>query len=517
MLIDALRAVLRKSLESRSQPNLKPYRLMMTLLDKPEIGPPILDLVIIDIFRTLYHSYNANDKFKGTDIDTGKQELIKGANLLFGTFEPHYIWEFCGSTFESASKAEDRINDSHNEVNNIGKDDPTVIEMCALIDFLLDVVSVETCVEAHSKYIPELFKKVAQVVTSHCDQLSAREVTKALTLAKKLLSRVQPAWNAWDAQESASVPPSEHMTEVSSVKSTDEDKATEMWTEIGKDVTRHKSPELATEATETMPESSPDEPPRKMSSGAKTAIHQQHEALMSECASKFEALFVRILQVKVFTAEFDMTQTMNQLIRRPKATLEDRTRNLEHLLDNNAKTDDATLDEIEEEATIEKLRSVDLPLKDGKQLQVIEEALAMACQILIDLSSIPTVSSRGARGGSPGNLGCSPSDLPDWLQLLLISSCLLNEGHASFQLHCISTLLDLMEMLQSTMMVSTSSSFSQSQSLTKDHHQDDEMRSNIVIVMMPMIEEQHYQCIVKQTVVAQVGLTKKESFQNRWP
>jgi hypothetical protein len=30
-------------------------RIITTLLDKPEIGPQIIDEIILDIFRTLYH------------------------------------------------------------------------------------------------------------------------------------------------------------------------------------------------------------------------------------------------------------------------------------------------------------------------------------------------------------------------------------------------------------------------------------------------------------------------------
>ena len=67
----------------------------------------------------------------------------------------------------------------------------TVIEMCALVDFLLDVVSIETYVETASEHLPNLFKSIVNVLTSKVRDLTAFEITQALKLAKKLLSKVQ--------------------------------------------------------------------------------------------------------------------------------------------------------------------------------------------------------------------------------------------------------------------------------------------------------------------------------------
>ncbi len=57
LLVDGLRVILQRSLDSEDQPDLRPYRLLTTLLDKPDIGVAILEDVIIDVFRALYHSH----------------------------------------------------------------------------------------------------------------------------------------------------------------------------------------------------------------------------------------------------------------------------------------------------------------------------------------------------------------------------------------------------------------------------------------------------------------------------
>ena len=120
----------------KGQPDLKSYRLVMTLLDKAEVGGAILEHIMIDVFRAMFHSSKApapknckqtaemvNKKSENvTSPGSAQQELIKSANLLFGTLESSFIWEFCGKTFEKASCQRFRISDTEvNAVNFIGR------------------------------------------------------------------------------------------------------------------------------------------------------------------------------------------------------------------------------------------------------------------------------------------------------------------------------------------------------------------------------------------------------------
>ena len=272
LLVDAVRAILRSSLSvarNEQKPDLKPFRLLSTLFDKSEIGQTIVDEVIVDIFRTMFHSYHmgaaAGSNGSGRKAVNGRasresgaaalqrqkknrQELVKSANMLFGEMDSGYIWAFCGDAFERAAAKKYRINDSHtSDVNEIGSDETsTVIEMCAVVDFLLDVISIETYVETHSEHLPVLFKKVATVVKDRCEALTPREITRALALAKKLLSKVQPAWNAWDvAKEAAAKATGGDSDSAASASTTDGgggegggsgsvDSASVLWNEIGK-------------------------------------------------------------------------------------------------------------------------------------------------------------------------------------------------------------------------------------------------------------------------------------------
>ena len=68
LLIEAVKLIFQRSLETEEQPDLKSYRLVMTLLDKPDVGGAILEEIMIDVFRAMYHStYNDSSNNRYTE------------------------------------------------------------------------------------------------------------------------------------------------------------------------------------------------------------------------------------------------------------------------------------------------------------------------------------------------------------------------------------------------------------------------------------------------------------------
>lgn len=90
VLIKAIRCTLKISLQY-DPVDLKPYRILVSLLDKVEIGPAVLDHVLCDVIRAMSES-------------NGNMEVIKSANLLFATFDPSYIWNFMTQQYEKSCK-----------------------------------------------------------------------------------------------------------------------------------------------------------------------------------------------------------------------------------------------------------------------------------------------------------------------------------------------------------------------------------------------------------------------------
>lgn len=133
--------------------NLRPFRILISLLDKPEIGSSILEDVLIEIFRCMYREcmQKLGDKPEHgitrhrAKKDTAKMskeekaissEIVKTANLLFGVFEPYFIWDFLGRVFEKVCMLKSCDLRELPAGHDVG--DLTVTELCHLVDFLLD-------------------------------------------------------------------------------------------------------------------------------------------------------------------------------------------------------------------------------------------------------------------------------------------------------------------------------------------------------------------------------------------
>ena len=167
---------------------------------------------MLDIFRTLYHMalFIKDSSNEASYGGPSKQELIKTANLLFAQLETSYVWTCCGEQFDDAcgrlSLGDSDANFSFNgeEVGAIGSGPPTVVEMCKIIKFLLDVVSIETYVETSSEHLPTLFQVMVKSITKAIETINGQVLHECLITLRKVLQRVQPAWNVWDVTDKVS-------------------------------------------------------------------------------------------------------------------------------------------------------------------------------------------------------------------------------------------------------------------------------------------------------------------------
>lgn len=128
------------------------------------------------------------------DKTTKSNEVVKSVNLLFSTLEPQYVWLHCGVLYEKSCQASGKFkSDSKQVVKVVGSGDPDLFEVCALTEFLLDSVSLETSLDTPSEHLPVLFHDIIVTLTQNIKHLSLPEVTTSLALCAKILSKVQPA------------------------------------------------------------------------------------------------------------------------------------------------------------------------------------------------------------------------------------------------------------------------------------------------------------------------------------
>ncbi|XP_076006410.1 protein DOP1A [Genypterus blacodes] len=193
--------------ESILMHDLKPFRILISLLDKPELGPAILEDVLIEVYRTLYTQcrteldlqnqspFSKDHTHLSSKLRENKKtaELIKTANLLFNSFEPYYMWDYIARWFEECCRR--TVNGRPGAPLHAGSSDPpelSLVEFCQLVDFLLDIVSLETYIEIQTEHLPQLLLRMVAALTGHLQALGLGELTHCLRLCSKILSKVQP-------------------------------------------------------------------------------------------------------------------------------------------------------------------------------------------------------------------------------------------------------------------------------------------------------------------------------------
>ncbi|XP_031783167.1 protein dopey-1 homolog isoform X3 [Nasonia vitripennis] len=197
MLIEAIKTTL-KTICNENPQDLKPYRILISLLDKPDIGPVILDDILYEVYRTFYNACSVSSKHSKSN------EVIKSVNLLFSTLEPQYVWIHCGYLFEKACEKDQggstrsryRRNTQEPSVKQVGSGMPDLGEVCLLTEFLLETVSLDAFIDTPSEHLPSLFYNIVDKLSHRIDHLSPLEITKSLQLCGKILSKVQPAVSA---------------------------------------------------------------------------------------------------------------------------------------------------------------------------------------------------------------------------------------------------------------------------------------------------------------------------------
>ena len=157
--------------------------------------------------------------------------------------------------------------------------------------------------------------------------------------------------------------------------------------------------------------------------------------------------------------------------------------------------------DVQDEDLIDYLRSNEVCLQEGMVFR-LNEALRCSSRILIELSSLPTVSiihsqaefqerscdktetdTSASKLKNDNNL-CKQSDIPEWLQCLLICSCLLSAEYAELQLESINTLLEMVDLLDSGIEQRKQQSSCTIESQTKSNNTNQAFGPNHFIIAM---------------------------------
>ncbi|XP_053182783.1 protein dopey-1 isoform X1 [Scomber japonicus] len=454
--------------ESILMHDLKPFRILISLLDKPELGPAILEDVLIEVFRTLHTQcrteldlqnqspFSKDHTHLSSKLRENKKtaELIKTANLLFNSFEPYYMWDYIARWFEECCRR--AVNVSTRAPRHSGSSYPadlSLVEFCQLVDFLLDIVSLETYIEIQTEHLPQLLLRMVAALTGHLQALGLGELTHCLRLCSKILSKVQPPLVSPLALPSG--PQTQSLSNSAREKTRDkEDKRPLPATlevpgsgevfEDGENPPSSRSSESGftdfvqyqgdgPEETERTPHPHPALKTGRRSSGP-SQTKPLDKPVMQCCLEHFQQFLSRLITLYIIPGQENKVEALRGEVVQSGTLVSEASQHSEHM---------------------EQTESC-----SGSGLVQRERiaAFTAACQLFLECSSFPVYIAEGNLKASPPQEEQFDSEqvrLPVWLQTLMDACCLASDF--CLQGVAISLLMDLVGLTQSVAMVTAES------------------------------------------------------------
>lgn len=182
---------------------LRPFRILISLLDKPEIGSMVLSNVLLELVRAFYcycremlgeetiNSSGLSGSQLASKIKENKNasEIIKTMNMLMSSMNSEYLWEYMTWRFCAAlSSKHDPPKPPEADCSHPAT---SVAEMCQLIIFLLDIIPLELHADIQSQFLPEMLGTMLIALHSNISSVSLEDVTQSLRACFKVLSKIQ--------------------------------------------------------------------------------------------------------------------------------------------------------------------------------------------------------------------------------------------------------------------------------------------------------------------------------------
>ncbi|XP_014887595.1 protein dopey-2 isoform X1 [Poecilia latipinna] len=182
---------------------LRPFRIIISLLDKPEIGPAVLSYVLLEVVRAFQRyclemlgeenipksGSAANQLACKVKENKNASEIIKTVNMLVSSLNSEYLWEYMTQRFCTCLSEKDDPPTAPEQ--DYGQPAPSVTEMSNLIIFLLDVLPLELYADIQSLFLPNMLGTMLQSLHRHMDSISLDDITQGLRVCFKILSKIQ--------------------------------------------------------------------------------------------------------------------------------------------------------------------------------------------------------------------------------------------------------------------------------------------------------------------------------------
>ncbi|KAG8010299.1 Protein dopey-1 [Nibea albiflora] len=418
--------------ESILMHDLKPFRILISLLDKPELGPAILEDVLIEVYRTLHTQCRA-------ELDLQNQNP-------FSKDQTHL--------------SRRTVNSSTRAPRHAGSSDPpelSLVEFCQLVDFLLDIVSLETYIEIQTEHLPQLLLRMVAALTCHLQALGLGELTHCLRLCSKILSKVQPPLvspltlpsgprtqglsnstgipsnsardKSRDKEDKRALPTTLELSGHGEVFEDGENPSSSRSSESGfTDFVQYQGD--GTEETDRTPHPHPTVRTSRRSSGP-SQTKPLDKPVMQCCLEHFQQFLSRLITLYITPGQADKADGDRLAVMQSGPLVSEGSLRVDH---------------------------IEACSGSGLVQRECVAAFTAACQLFLECSSFPVYIAEGNLKSSPTQEEQFDSEqvrLPVWLQTLMDACCLASDF--SLQGVAISLLMDLVGLTQSVAMVTAES------------------------------------------------------------
>ncbi|KAM5336639.1 protein DOP1B isoform 2-T2 [Glossophaga mutica] len=215
LLVEGLAELLHQDLrhmdaEERHAASLRPFRILVSLLDKPEIGPQVVGSLFLEVVRAFYsccrdalgaglqlsYTQSGNALTSAIKENRNASEVVKTVNLLITSLSSDFLWNYMTRCFEGCFRP---AKQSPTAGKSVGPP-ATVSELCTLLVFLLDVLPLELYSEVQTQYLPQVLASLVQPLAEDPEALSLDELTHTLKTCFKVLSKVRMPPSFTDAE-----------------------------------------------------------------------------------------------------------------------------------------------------------------------------------------------------------------------------------------------------------------------------------------------------------------------------
>ncbi|XP_064166997.1 protein dopey-2-like [Anguilla rostrata] len=175
---------------------LRPLRIIIILLEKPEIGTQVAGELMLEVIRALYRCCRGPiTGGQGTRENRNMAELLKTMNVLISSLGTEYLWDYMSGQFHSClsmGNSGDPSASAHTDRRSPPpRAPPSLSELSELITFLLDVIPLELYSEIQTHYLPQMLVRMLRALQGHMTTLSLSELTQGLNACLKVLTRIQ--------------------------------------------------------------------------------------------------------------------------------------------------------------------------------------------------------------------------------------------------------------------------------------------------------------------------------------